>query len=148
MTWPLYLLGIYITPQSYPIDTIFTDSHNSREQALYRQYGFYQRTRWPRNLWWSVNCLCRFPALPVTTCLLAAYWSSVMQLVLILCFMIGTGLRIAIVHARWNTKIIDALVSGAVKSLISTGVSKDNIVIQTVPGSYELPVAVQKLVYY
>lgn len=60
---------------------------------------------------------------------------------------IGTGLRIAIVHARWNTKIIDALVSGAVNSLISTGVSKDNIVIQTVPGSYELPVAVQKLVH-
>ncbi|GAM36842.1 DMRL synthase family protein [Talaromyces pinophilus] len=57
----------------------------------------------------------------------------------------GTGLRIAIVHARWNTKIIDALVSGAVKSLISTGVSKDNIVIQTVPGSYELPVAVQNI---
>uniref|UniRef100_A0A093XIX7 6,7-dimethyl-8-ribityllumazine synthase n=1 Tax=Talaromyces marneffei PM1 TaxID=1077442 RepID=A0A093XIX7_TALMA len=56
----------------------------------------------------------------------------------------GTGLRIAIVHARWNTKIIDALVSGAVNSLISTGVSKDNIVIQTVPGSYELPIAVQK----
>lgn len=66
----------------------------------------------------------------------------------VLCFMIGTGLRIAIVHARWNTKIIDALVSGAVKSLISTGVSRDNIVIQTVPGSYELPVAVQKLVHY
>ncbi|EED20354.1 DMRL synthase family protein [Talaromyces stipitatus ATCC 10500] len=57
----------------------------------------------------------------------------------------GTGLRIAIVHARWNTTIIEALVSGAVNSLVSTGVSKDNIVIQSVPGSYELPVAVQNI---
>lgn len=56
----------------------------------------------------------------------------------------GTGLRIAIVHARWNTAIIDALVSGAYNSLVSAGVSKDNIVIQSVPGSYELPLAVQK----
>lgn len=55
-------------------------------------------------------------------------------------------MRIAIVHARWNTAIIEALVSGAVKSLVATGVSKDNIVIQSVPGSYELPVAVQKFV--
>ncbi|OKL64295.1 6,7-dimethyl-8-ribityllumazine synthase [Talaromyces atroroseus] len=57
----------------------------------------------------------------------------------------GTGLRIAIVHARWNTTIIDALVSGAYNSLISSGVSKDNIVIQSVPGSYELPIAVQNI---
>lgn len=60
--------------------------------------------------------------------------------------MLGTGLRIAIVHARWNKTLIDALVSGAYNSLISSGVSKENIVIQSVPGSYELPVAVQKSV--
>ncbi|RAO70324.1 uncharacterized protein BHQ10_006336 [Talaromyces amestolkiae] len=79
----------------------------------------------------TVDCLQGL--LNVIPLQLVAYWLAV-----------GTGLRIAIVHARWNTKIIDALVSGAVNSLISTGVSKDNIVIQTVPGSYELPVAVQK----
>jgi 6,7-dimethyl-8-ribityllumazine synthase len=53
-------------------------------------------------------------------------------------------LRIAIVHARWNTAIIDSLVSGAKKSLLAAGVTEDNITVQTVPGSYELPIGVQR----
>ncbi|CAI7615410.1 unnamed protein product [Penicillium glandicola] len=57
----------------------------------------------------------------------------------------GSGLRVAIVHARWNTVIIEQLVSGAKKSLLAAGVSEDNITVQTVPGSYELPLAVQRL---
>ncbi|KAM3415059.1 6,7-dimethyl-8-ribityllumazine synthase [Cercospora zeina] len=57
----------------------------------------------------------------------------------------GANLRIGIVHARWNTKIIDALLQGTVKSLKAAGVRQENIVIQTVPGSYELPYAVQKM---
>ncbi|GME45213.1 67-dimethyl-8-ribityllumazine synthase [Neofusicoccum parvum] len=57
----------------------------------------------------------------------------------------GSGLRIGIVHARWNSKIIDALLDGAKKSLAAAGVKDENIVIQTVPGSYELPFAVQRM---
>ncbi|KAJ5130172.1 6-7-dimethyl-8-ribityllumazine synthase [Penicillium bovifimosum] len=57
----------------------------------------------------------------------------------------GSGLRVAIVHARWNTVIIDSLVAGAKKNLLLAGVSEDNITVQTVPGSYELPLAVQRL---
>ena len=57
----------------------------------------------------------------------------------------GSNLRIAIVHARWNTEIISALVVGARKSLLASGVKEENIVIQDVPGSYELPFAVQRL---
>ncbi|KAI4186766.1 MAG: hypothetical protein L6R41_003283 [Letrouitia leprolyta] len=57
----------------------------------------------------------------------------------------GSSLRIAIVHARWNTAIISALVAGARKSLIKSGVKEENIVVQDVPGSYELPYAVQRL---
>jgi 6,7-dimethyl-8-ribityllumazine synthase len=56
----------------------------------------------------------------------------------------GSSLRVAIVHARWNTPIIDALVGGAKKQLIAAGVTEDNIVTETVPGSYELPFAVQR----
>jgi 6,7-dimethyl-8-ribityllumazine synthase len=48
------------------------------------------------------------------------------------------------VHARWNTKIIDALVSGAKKTLKESGVKDENVVVQTVPGSYELPYSVQR----
>ncbi|KAJ5343515.1 hypothetical protein MYU51_021575 [Penicillium brevicompactum] len=57
----------------------------------------------------------------------------------------GSGLRVAIIHARWNTKIIDQLVAGAKKNLLAAGVTEDNITVQTVPGSYELPLGVQRL---
>ncbi|KAJ5084320.1 hypothetical protein NUU61_008899 [Penicillium alfredii] len=57
----------------------------------------------------------------------------------------GSGLRVAIVHARWNTAIIEQLVAGAKKTLLAAGVTEDNITIQTVPGSYELPFGVQRV---
>jgi 6,7-dimethyl-8-ribityllumazine synthase len=57
----------------------------------------------------------------------------------------GTPLRIGIVHARWNTQIISALLEGTLSSLRAAGVRDENIVIQTVPGSYELPYAVQRM---
>lgn len=57
----------------------------------------------------------------------------------------GSNLRIAIVHARWNTAIIESLVSGAKKSLTASGVKPENIVVESVPGSYELPLAVQRV---
>ena len=57
----------------------------------------------------------------------------------------GSKLRIAIVHARWNSTIISALVSGARKALLASGVKEENIVVQDVPGSYELPLAVQRM---
>ena len=56
----------------------------------------------------------------------------------------GSNLRIAIVHARWNRVIIDALVVGAVAKLKEKGVKQNNIVIQSVPGSFELPLACSK----
>ena len=58
----------------------------------------------------------------------------------------GSNLRIAIVHARWNKLIIDALVKGAISKLKSVGVKENNIVVQSVPGSYELPIAASKYV--
>ena len=56
----------------------------------------------------------------------------------------GSSLRVAIVHARWNREVIDALVAGAVATLKTHGVKESNIVVQTVPGSFELPFAVQR----
>ena len=47
-------------------------------------------------------------------------------------------------HARWNTAVISALVAGAKKTLLSSGVLETNILVQDVPGSYELPYAVQR----
>jgi len=57
----------------------------------------------------------------------------------------GSPLRIGIVHARWNKQIISSLLDGTLRSLRAAGVRDENIVIQTVPGSYELPYAVQRM---
>ena len=48
-------------------------------------------------------------------------------------------------HARWNTPIIDALIAGAKRTLLASGVRPENIVLQSVPGSYELPYAVARI---
>jgi 6,7-dimethyl-8-ribityllumazine synthase len=56
----------------------------------------------------------------------------------------GSTLRIAIVHARWNKAVIDTLIEGAVRKIKESGVVDQNIVIQSVPGSYELPLACQR----
>lgn len=56
----------------------------------------------------------------------------------------GSSLRVAIVHARWNKAVIEALVAGAVAKLKERGVKESNIIIESVPGSYELPLACSK----
>jgi len=57
----------------------------------------------------------------------------------------GSALRIGIVHARWNTSIIEPLLKGTKEKLLAGGVKEGNIVVQSVPGSWELPIAVQRL---
>lgn len=51
----------------------------------------------------------------------------------------GSQVRVGIIHARWNREIIDALVKGAIDRMLSMGVKEENIVVESVPGSYELP---------
>lgn len=58
----------------------------------------------------------------------------------------GSDLRIGIIHGRWNEAVISSLVSGAKKALTSAGVKSDNIITQSVPGSYELPLATQRMI--
>ncbi|PFH61669.1 hypothetical protein XA68_16679 [Ophiocordyceps unilateralis] len=57
----------------------------------------------------------------------------------------GAGLRIAIVHASWNMAIVEPLVAGARDKLLALGVKKSDIVVQTCPGSWELPFVVQRV---
>ncbi|CAN8098777.1 unnamed protein product [Discula destructiva] len=57
----------------------------------------------------------------------------------------GSGLRIGIVHARWNAEIIDPLLDGTKAKLLACGVPEGNIVVESVPGSWELPIGVQRL---
>lgn len=51
----------------------------------------------------------------------------------------GSGMRIGIVVSQWNEEITAALLEGALNTLIKNGISRDNIIIKTVPGSFELP---------
>ncbi|WVQ63965.1 6,7-dimethyl-8-ribityllumazine synthase [Kwoniella botswanensis] len=58
----------------------------------------------------------------------------------------GSNFRIAIVHARWNDAIIKALLEGTINKLKEQGVKEENIVVKSVPGSYELPFATKQLI--
>ena len=46
--------------------------------------------------------------------------------------------KFAIVVARWNEEITEALYEGAVSSLVSHGVKKTHIIRKNVPGTFEL----------
>lgn len=54
--------------------------------------------------------------------------------------------KVAIVVSRFNSFIVDSLVSGAVDTLERVGnISSDDITLVRVPGAVELPVATQKV---
>ncbi len=61
--------------------------------------------------------------------------------------LIGTGLKIGIVTARWNDFMGSKLLEGAKDALIRHNVSADDIDIAYVPGSFEIPLAAQKMAY-
>tara|TARA_Y200000002_G_scaffold381841_1_gene397002 strand:+ start:187 stop:663 length:477 start_codon:yes stop_codon:yes gene_type:complete len=46
--------------------------------------------------------------------------------------------KIGIVVSEWNKDITKNLLSGAINTLIEEGIQKENIIIQWVPGSFEL----------
>lgn len=53
--------------------------------------------------------------------------------------------RYAIVIGRFNHHVVDSLVEGAVDSLIRHGVDEANITLIHVPGAWELPLAVKRV---
>ena len=55
------------------------------------------------------------------------------------------GLRIAIVCARFNEFFVSKLLGGAVDAIVRHGGSTENISVAWVPGSYELPFGVTKM---
>jgi len=54
--------------------------------------------------------------------------------------------RFAIVAARFNSNIVNDLLKGAIDTLKTHGVAKNNIEVINVPGAYELPLAAMHLV--
>jgi 6,7-dimethyl-8-ribityllumazine synthase len=57
----------------------------------------------------------------------------------------GSGLRIGVVVARWNSIVTDRLLDGALQQLTRQGVPDGKVDVSWVPGSWELPIAAQKL---
>ncbi|PCJ66511.1 MAG: 6,7-dimethyl-8-ribityllumazine synthase [Bacteroidetes bacterium] len=57
----------------------------------------------------------------------------------------NTDLKIGVVTALWNSEITGKLKEGAIDTLIAAGISKENINIWDVPGSYELIYGANKL---
>jgi 6,7-dimethyl-8-ribityllumazine synthase len=48
-----------------------------------------------------------------------------------------------IVWAEWNEEITGAMKNGAYNTLVANGVSEDNIIVKSVPGSFELTLGAQ-----
>ena len=49
------------------------------------------------------------------------------------------GAQYAIVASRWNPRIVDALVDGALQTLRAHGVAESAIDVVRVPGAWEIP---------
>ena len=50
----------------------------------------------------------------------------------------GSAIKVGIVVSEWNEEITAALLEGAIDTLVKHGVSRENIPVKTVPGSFEL----------
>lgn len=57
----------------------------------------------------------------------------------------AANMRFGIVVSEWNENITKGLLDGALTALRDNGANEDNIIIQFVPGSFELPLGAQHL---
>ncbi len=57
----------------------------------------------------------------------------------------ASGLRIAIVAARFNEAVVERLVDGAVDTLLRHGAQASDVEVAWVPGAFELPVVARRL---
>ena len=57
----------------------------------------------------------------------------------------GDGLRVGIVLSRFNAKVGDGLLAGALRALSEAGVAEGDITVVSVPGALESPLALQQL---
>ncbi|MFO1282456.1 MAG: 6,7-dimethyl-8-ribityllumazine synthase [Burkholderiales bacterium] len=57
----------------------------------------------------------------------------------------GTGRRVGIVLSRFNAVIGEGLLGGALRALAESGVAPDDVLVVSVPGALESPLALQRL---
>ncbi|MGH7618837.1 MAG: 6,7-dimethyl-8-ribityllumazine synthase [Gemmatimonadaceae bacterium] len=57
----------------------------------------------------------------------------------------GAGRRFAVVASRFNHHVVERLVDGALDALVRHGASAEDVDVVWVPGAWELPLAVRRL---
>jgi 6,7-dimethyl-8-ribityllumazine synthase len=57
----------------------------------------------------------------------------------------GAGLRVGVVRARWNSRIVERLADGVERGLADLGVAPGDITEVSVPGSFEIPFGARAL---
>ncbi|MEK9775811.1 MAG: 6,7-dimethyl-8-ribityllumazine synthase [Quisquiliibacterium sp.] len=57
----------------------------------------------------------------------------------------GEGLRVAVVQARFNQPVCDALREACIAELLELGVAREDIFVCSVPGALEIPFALSQL---
>ena len=57
----------------------------------------------------------------------------------------ASGIKIGIVCARFNDFLVSRLLSGAMDAIVRHGGEAENVSVAYVPGSYEIPLAVKKM---
>jgi 6,7-dimethyl-8-ribityllumazine synthase len=57
----------------------------------------------------------------------------------------ASGLKIAIVASRFNSHIVDGLISGARNALQQMNVGSSDVTMAQTPGAFELPLAAQRI---
>lgn len=58
----------------------------------------------------------------------------------------GKGRRIGIVVSEWNGEITESLLQGACETLVKFGVGQEDIIVERVPGSFELTFGAKRLI--
>ena len=58
---------------------------------------------------------------------------------------VGSGMKIGIVAARFNEFIVSKLIGGAEDALVRHGVDMDQVDLAWVPGAFEIPLVAQKM---
>jgi 6,7-dimethyl-8-ribityllumazine synthase len=58
--------------------------------------------------------------------------------------LIATGMRFAVIVARWNAVITDRLLQGSLDALYRSGAARSDVQVLRVPGAWEIPLAARK----
>ncbi len=58
----------------------------------------------------------------------------------------ASHLKIGIIVSEWNSEITNALRDGAINTLTGSGIKKSSILVEYVPGSFELPIGAQYII--